>query len=370
MPIFGSAQGTSAALGDMMQGAQLQGQQLHNQSMAMQLAEQARMSQLAQQEAAQGAGKSPADQLEAMANLALKSGFTASGSKMATDAAGIRLKQAQTIAAGSKSFQAQATAAKTELNMADSLLSGVNDQASWDAANSLYESMTGRQSPFKGVPYNPAMIAQLQQATLTMKDRLHLKIEEMNAQTRAASAEGAQSFRNFREGYLAQDLALRRERETRLSKPGGKNADIGAPVKSEVDHADALLKEAFPDLPDSERTNASYTVAARAKAIRKTTPGMDADTAMQRAITESRGQFKTLNDSYKILGMDVPGTGHEVTHFTHPGMPTAPQPGKSAMALPPNPTAQTLKGGQAYKLPGGQVGTWNPSTQSFDLEGE
>lgn len=367
MPIFGSAQGTSAALGDMMQGAQLQGQQLRNVSMATQLAEQARMAQLAQQEA--GSGKGPADQLEDMANMALKSGLTASGAKLATDAAGLRLKQAQTAQAQGRTFQAQATAAKAELAMAEGLLGNVNDQASWDAANSLFESMTGRPSPLKNLPYSPQLVANLQQATLTLKDKLKLKIDEMNAQTRAESASSAESFREFRKGYLTQDLQLRKERETRLAKPGGRNADMGAPVKSELDHADDLLRESFPDLPDAERTNAAYTIASRARAIRKTTPGLDADAAMERALTESRGQFKTLNDGYKYL-VPVPGTERKVTHFDRSGKPGASSTGKSALDLPSNPTAQSLKAGQAYKLPGGQVGTWNPGTQSFDLEEE
>lgn len=370
MPIFGSAGGTSAALADMMQGAQLQDQQLRNVSMATQIAEQARMAQLAQAEAASGANKTPADQLEDMANMAMKSGLTASGAKMATDAAGIRLKQAQTAQAQGRTFQAQATAAQAELKMAEGLLSNVTDQASWDAANSLFESMTGRQSPLKSIPYSPALVAQLQQATLTLKDKLKLKIDEMNAQTRAESAASAESFRAFRKGYLAQDLQLRKDREARLAKPGGRNADMGAPVKSELDHADDLLQEVFPDLPDTERTNAAYVVAARARALRKTTPGLDADAAMERALTESRGQFKTLNDSYKFMGIGIPGTSKKVTHFERSGKPAASATGKSTMDLPPNPTAQSLKAGQAYRLPGGQVGTWNPSTQSFDLEEE
>lgn len=368
MPIFGTAGGTSAALSDMMQGAQLQGQQLRNVGMATQLAEQARMAQMAQQEA--GSGKDPADQLEDLARMAMKSGLTASGAKLATDAAGLRLKQAQTTQAQGRTFQAQATAAQAELKMAEGLLGNVNDQASWDAANSLFESMTGRPSPLKSLPYSPQLVAQLQQATLTLKDKLKLKIDEMNANTRAENAASAESFREFRKGYLAQEQQLHRDREARLTKPGGKNADIGAPVQSELDHANDLLKESFPDLPDAERTNAAYAVASRARAIRKTTPGLDADAAMARALTESRGQFKTLNDSYKFMGMPVPGTERKVTHFDRSGKPVAPSTGKSALDLPSNPTAQSLKAGQAYKLPGGQVGTWNPGTQSFDLEEE
>ena len=363
--IFGTARGSSAALEDMQRIAQTQGQQLQNQKAGVELQEQQRMTALAQQEGQ--SGKSPVEQMEDMATLAMRSGFVSSGSKLAGDAATIRLKQAQTQQNDARKFQEQATAAKTQLTMVEQLLSGVKDQESWDAANSLFESMTGSKSPFAGMEYHPAIVAQLQNSTLTVKDKLDLAIKQQNANTHAAAEASAASFRDFRRGILKQQVDIARQREGRLAKVGGKAGDVGVPVKGELDHASDQISKAYPNLPQDEVNNAAYSIASRARAIRKSTPGLDADTALDRALAEANqsGEFKTLNDNYKIMGVAIPGTEKSTTHFTKSGKGPTPIPGK-AIPLPANPSAANLKKGQQYQAPGGQIGTWNGS--SFDID--
>lgn len=363
--IFGTAEGTSQAMADMQRAAQTQGQQLQNQQAALQLQEQQRMSQLMAQAATnpEEAKKSPADKMEDMANLALSAGLTASGSKLATDAAAVRLKEAQTLHANAQTFEQQSLAAKTELDTVTRLLQGVNDQASWDAANGLFEQITGRKSPFKGMEYNPVVVSSLQQSALSLKDKLDLAIKQQRANSQQANDESNISFRNFRKGILEQDLQIKQNREDRLRKTGGKNADIGAPGKGELDHAADVIQAAYPDLPQDEINSAAYTVAARARALRKTTPGLDADAATQRALLESRARFQTVNDSYRILGVAVPGTSRKETHFASTGNAPRGTPGTPQ----PVPTDKNkLVKGQTYRSSSGQVGTWNG--ESFDLQ--
>lgn len=363
--IFGSAAGTSQAMADMQRAAQTQGQQLQNQQAALQLQEQQKMSQMMAQAATnpREAAKSPADKMEDMAQLALNAGLTASGSKLATDAAGVRLKEAQSRHANAQTFEQQSTAAKAELDTVTRLLQGVNDQASWDAANGLFEQIMGRKSPFQGMEYNPAVVSSLQQSALSLKDKLDLAIKQQRANSQQANDESNISFRKFREGVLAQDLRIKQSREDRLRKTGGKNADIGAPGKSELDHASDLVQEAYPDLPQDELNSAAYTVAARARALRKTTPGLDADAATERALLESRAQFQTVNDSYHILGVPVPGTSRKETHFSRTGKAPRGNPGTPQPV--PADKGKLVKG-QTYRSASGQVGTWNG--ESFDLQ--
>lgn len=360
---FGSAGGTSAAIQDMARLSMTQGQNIQNQQAALNLSEQQRMASLAQQQAADPAsrGKSPVEQMEDMARLAMGSGMVASGTKLATDASKIRLNTAQTSRANSQSVNQQALAAKTELEMTDRLLSGVKDEDSWNAANALFEQMTGRKSPLDGVPYNPALVQQLQQSTLTMKDRIDLHIKQYNADTARANQESNSNFREFRKGILRNEEDLRQQREDRLRKQGGKTSDVGVPGKTELDHAADSITGAFPDLPTEEVNNAAYTLASRARAIRKTTPGLDADAAMDRALAEAKaaGQFQTLNDTYHVLGMDTGVSKGPTTHFKKSGNVDGSATGNTqANPFTDIPAADKRVVGGYYKH-GGKTYQWN-----------
>jgi len=368
--IFGSAGGTSAAYSDMQRlattegiKAQTQGQQIQNQAGQMELQEHAQMQALMRQQAGKpGENDKPmAERMEDMAKLAYSAGLTTQGAKMAGDAAALRLKQAQTVHAQSQTLHEQASAAKDQLTMVEKLLGGVTDQASWDAANSLFKSMMGKQSPYEGMEYNPAFVAQLQQQTLSLKDQIDLGIKKYNAETQRRNSDSNASFREFRKGYMNDEMALRRDREDRLRKGGGKTADVGTPVKAELDHASDLIQQAYPDLPQDEINNAAFSIASRARAIRKSTPGMDADSATQRALKEARdsGQFQTLNDNYKFMGLPIPGTSKSTTHFGKTGKGGASDPGSSPDkpidTIPPSPKDRKVG---AYYSHGGKVYKW------------
>lgn len=362
--IFGTAGGTSAAIQDMerlaqTQGlqAQTQGQNLANEQSQMNLDQSKQMSQLMQQNAGGLKGMKPADQLEKMAELAMGAGLTAQGSKLATEAAGIRLKEAQSVHAQSQSINQQALAAKTELEMTDRLLNGVNDQQSWDAANSLFKQMTGRPSPFEGMDYNPTFVAHLQQHTLSLKDKLDLGIKQYNANTARENADSNKSFREFRQGVLTKDAETRRMREDRLQKGGGKNADVGVPGKTELDGALSSIKSQFPNLPADEANSAAFSIASRARALRKATPGMDADQALDRAIIEAKaqGQLSTVDDTYKVLGIPVMGGKH--SHYSKGGTGdgAGSNPGNPIVGSPPEPQRKV---GSYYKNSQGAVYRW------------
>jgi hypothetical protein len=304
--VFGTAGGTSAAIADMGRLAQTQGQQLQNASVMQLQQEQQRMAQLAQQQNATPGEtqKSPADQLEDMASLAMKSGLTASGAKLATQAADIRLKQAQMTQAQAGAFNKQATAAKAELDTVDRLLQGVHDQASWDAANSLFSQISGKQSPFAGMEYNPHVVKSLQDSTLSLKDKLELKIKEFNAQTQRAGEESAARFRAFRENHIRQQDASQDDTFDPTYKATGDNAVV-APTKSELDHASGVIEKMFPNLPTNEVNNAARTAAVAARKIKKSA-GVTDDQAMQRAV-QDMGDLHTVNQAYGAhANVDMP----------------------------------------------------------------
>ena len=363
--LFGAPLGQTQAIQDMQQMAQTQQLQMKNQQMAEGMQEQARVAQIMQGLSGKG---TPVEMMEQASAAALKSGMVNSGTALANDAAKLRLQQGQQARAQAQAVAQQATAAKTELALAEKLLGGVTDEASWGVANRLYEQMTGRQSPFAGQPYDPARVEQLRNETLTLKDQIDLRVKEMNAQTRAAQAEGAASFREFRKQNMAENTRIRRQQAERAGKAGGSKADVGAPTKGEIDRAEGFVKKAYPQLPGDELNDAAYTVAARARAIRKTNPGVDADEAFQRAMGESSGEFKTTEEGYKIGGFELPFGSTERTHFRQPGIAggkAGATPQTPIATIPQNPADRQVgkyysHGGKTYQW---QKGGWKAVQQ-------
>lgn len=351
--MFGAPVGDQEAIRSMGMLAQTQGQQIQNAQQAEALRQQQGMAQLMQ-----GLGSKPGesltDRLEEASLAAVKAGFVDQGSKLATSSAELRLKQAQATHAQAQTLNQQITAAKTQLNIAEQLLGGVQDPESWRTANTLYEQMTGVKSPFGDIPYSPALIDRLRRETLTYKDQLDLQIKQQQADARSASVASANSFRDFRKGILQQEADVRAAHEARLAKATGRVADAGSPTKSELDAAVDHLQGSYPDLPSDEAVAASYAVAARARVIRKTTPGLDADEALDRAMQDlnKKGQLTLLNDNYKIMGVPIPGTSRQRAGFSKAGT----SPATPLTQVPPDASAR--KKGAYYSIPGKGTFQW------------
>lgn len=358
--LFGAPIGQSAAVADMAQIAQTQGQELKNQAMGQQMQEHARLTQIMQGLSGQG---TPVEMMEQASTAALKAGLPSAGLDMAKGAMELRLKQQQMGHAAAQQRQQEMLSAKAQLGMAERLLGGVTDQASWESANRMFEQLTGGPSPFSRMPYDPATVAQLQQETLTLKDQLDLQIKQQNADTRSAQAEGAASFRDFRRQNMEENTRIRRMQAERQAKAAGSRADVGAPTKGELDRAADIVRKAYPQLPGGEINDAAYAVASRARGVRKSNPGVDADEAFQRALSESAREFQTLNENYNIGGITLPFGQTETTHFRAPGAQ-----GKSAAApiaqIPSNPADRQVgsyysHGGKVYQW---QKGGWKAAT--------
>lgn len=349
--MFGAPVGQSAAISDMATLAQTQGQEIKNAAGMQALQEQQRLAQIMQGLSGKG---TPVEMMEEASTAALKAGLPSAGMDMAKGAAELRLRQQQMGHAAAQQRQQDMLTAKTQLTMAERLLGGVTDQASWESANRTFEQLTGEPSPFGRIPYDPATIAQLKSETLSMKDQLDLQIKQQNADTRAAQAEGAASFRDFRRQNMEENTRIRRMQAERQAKAAGSRADVGAPTKGELDRAADIVRKAYPQLPDGEINDAAYAVASRARGVRKSNPGVDADEAFQRAMSESAREFQTLNENYKIGGITLPFGQTETTHFRAPGAQ-----GKSAAApiaqIPSNPADRKVG---SYYSHGGKVYQW------------
>lgn len=353
--LFGAPSGQQAAIADMQRMAQTQGQQISNVQGAQKLQEQQRMAQIMQSMGDKG---TPADRLEEASMTALKSGLVTSGATLAKDAADLRLKQAQTGWHNAQAFNQQATAAKTELALVDQLLGNVSDESSWRASNALFEQMTGHPSMYKNQPYSPELVDQIRRQSVRIKDQLDLQVKEYEAQTRRDNAKSNRDFRDFRKEYVQKNYNLRKQREDRLTKAGGSKADVGAPTKGELDRAEDIVKKKYSHLPDDELSDAGYAIAARARALRKTTPGLDADAAMERAMAEAdaNGEFKTTNELY-VPSLPFLG-GSTDTHFTSRSRAPATQGGKTpqtAIAVPANPAERQMN---SYYTVNGKVYQW------------
>lgn len=274
---------------------------------------------------ADGTPRSHADQLFSLADLALGVGQTERATKL-TDIAGKTLARETRAAASVESAKlTQLRARDRDLNLLASTLQSSTDQPSWEQANMLYSSITGKPSPWMGVPYSPDLVKQLQLATVSAKDKLKLDMDEVEQNSR-------DRYRNARIGLGAQANAIRARladlaegREERLAKAGGK--PVGSPSQGDVREAIALMKEQFPDLKtdDAGGLRAARAVASRAKEIAREIPGLGMSGAMRRAMTEMRDDF--ITDQTMIAGFGVPGT--RSTKFVGGGRSAA-----DAMELP------------------------------------
>lgn len=290
--------------------------------------------------------KDVANVLEAQAMALARAGMGKQADDLAKGAAEIRLKRQQTLTSGAQGDYRKMQVQRDILNEIDSLVSGVKDQASFDTAKMIFMGRhPGAPLPQELNTYDPAMIERLSQTTKTGLKQLELKLKQAEADSRDEHRDAQNDFYKFREKYMNRRLQQADEREKRLSKVTGPKAkDVGSPTVGERADARTLISQEFPNLPPAEEDQASFEIASRARQIRKTSPGIDASTALNQALNEARKDFSVLDKTY--LGFKDP-FGKKVSAYKAADKP---------IPLPARGTKLTI--GQVYQTAQGP-GKWN-----------
>lgn len=215
--------------------------------------------------------------LDQMAQMSMQSGLPGQAADFASKAGTLRKNQAAIQ-------HQQLQDAIKHLTIAADLVSNVHDEDSWNKANATYEMMTGEESPFKGKPYSPEMVEQIQNGVQTAKD----KALTAAAQARVKASESEARERDTRVGLIEAQRNLTETRDTNLRKNGGR------PTKSDDVRAitDLITRDyAGAYLPEDARVLAR-PIAERASEL-MAEQGLSKSAAANKAYQEAkaRGDF-------------------------------------------------------------------------------
>lgn len=241
---------------------------------------------------AQRTDQSQAAPLERGANILLRSGIWKPAKDLANTASNIRRREAASVASMSSAAVNELDAIKKEAVLYDSLMQDANDQASFDAANTIFNGM-GYVSPHAGKTFTPELKKAIQAQAIDAKDRAQQAITEAEYAGRNRNRQSQIDHRKFLQNF---DEWLKRQRARQQLLKDKVGGDMKAPNNAEVSSTSALLKQQFfpglnvaNDMTQAERdslADGSRAIASRAKELMRQNQGLSWDIAQQRAMSE------------------------------------------------------------------------------------
>lgn len=180
-------------------------------------------------------------------------------------------------------------------------LANVEDQASLDLANAVWQQQYGQPSPLAGKAYDPEIVEQMRLAAISTKDQAELAGKTAERMSKDANRKSLIQNRQANLEINEQMLRLAKEKAAKDRKIAGK--DVGSPTTAESAAAERLIQAA--GLAEGvELETAAFDVAAQARALRKGNPGMTMDDALRQALAtkQAAGEF-TPGDPGKIFGI-------------------------------------------------------------------
>lgn len=239
--------------------------------------------------------------LDALARMAMESGLPQQASEYASKASTIR-------ANASEIKKREFDTRMGELNLASNLLSTVGDETSWRRANALFTMQTGKPSPFAEMEYSPELVAMLQDAVVSQKDRASIQAAEARAAASTAQAAAADALVPLRK---AQER-LANTRAKALDKAGA----VGKQPKAEDLRAvsDLINAEYLGAVTPEDARILARPVAERMLQIQSEL-NLPRSEAARRAFNEAeaRGDFGGLRQRTRMRGdasnpLEMPST--------------------------------------------------------------
>ncbi len=254
--------------------------------------------------AGQGEGPppDPADMMQQLGTTALQSGAIKQGSKLLLDATSIRQKGASEARAAAQAQLAQLRAVHLEAQQLGAVMANVTDQQTYNQARMLAASQGSDVSALPEI-YNPQLVSHLRSAAMSVAEQNRIQIQELEAARHQADSEDLRKTREATRELTRARTSYTERREATLGKAGGGVGVIGEPAEAAVKAAKSLIKNEFPDLPDSEL--AARDIAARARILVRQNPALDIAQARYQAFNEA----KLAGDFQVSGGVDVPLVG-------------------------------------------------------------
>ena len=298
---WGAAPGFEQQQMDMLRQNALKvdtrGREVDTKKKEFELGNEQLMQHLMQQAAGQpqepSVGRSQAAPMERIADIALRSGLWKPAKELANTASNIRRREAASVASLSSAAVHELDARKKEAVLYDSLMQGVEDQAGFDTANTVFSGMTGMQSPHAGATFTPELKETIQTQAIDAKDRAQQAITATEYASRDRNRQSQIDHRKFLENF---DEWLKRQRERQKLLKDKVGGDMKAPNNAEVSSTSALLKQQFypglnfaSDLTQAEKdslADGARAIASRAKELMRQNQGLSWDIAQQRAMSE------------------------------------------------------------------------------------
>lgn len=239
-----------------------------------------------------------------------------------------------------------------QLDWLQAALGEVKDQPSLDKAVEGFEAMTGKPVPPAYKTYSPILIEQLNRAVMTQKDRgvldarqRQLDLREQELRDRAERGAQAAKVANIRAGIAQQRVAQAATRETRLAKDGGGVKGKGAvvPPPAMRNHAEAVVKQMFPELSKDQVRQYALDAASDAQVAMGRNPGVDMKSAVYGAVQQNADNIKSESRLFRKDKQTYGGAGSAE---------------KTALPMPA--TVKELIPGKFYRDSKGVVKQYNP----------
>lgn len=231
-------------------------------------------------------------------------------------------------------------------------LGEVKDQPSLDIAIQGYEAMTKERVPPAYKTYSPVLIEQLNRAVVSEKDRgvldtrqKQLDLREQELREREARGRQAAATARIRAGIAQQRVDQAATREARLAKDGGGVKGKGAvvPPPAMRNHAEAVVKQMFPDLSKDQVKQYALDAASDAQVAMGRNPGVDMKSAVYGAVQQNADNIKSESRLFRKDKTTYAGAGSAE---------------KTALPMPA--TVRELIPGKFYRDSKGVVKQYNP----------
>lgn len=225
--------------------------------------------------------------LDFMSNLAMNAQDPERAAKLATEAAGIRQKQATAQAQQLLAKKHQAEVMKQHMTVAADLADTVKDDASLERYNTLFAMETGQASPFMGMKYKDVAedLKNISTHARTQHQRIDDQIKAEEAKSREANRQDQIRSRQFRDAQAAALQPLKERVLANKTKAGGKS--IGEPTAKNIELTYADLKAQNDrdklGLDDTELLQKARAVESQVKAMMLAHHGLNADDARRQA---------------------------------------------------------------------------------------
>ena len=239
-----------------------------------------------------------------------------------------------------------------QINWLQSALGEVKDQPTLDKAVEGYEAMTGEKVPVAYKTYSPLLIEQLNRAVMTQKDRglLDARQRQLDLRDREVSEREARGRQAAATARIRADIAQQRvdqaaTREARLAKDGGGVKGKGAvvPPPAMRNHAEAVVKQMFPDLSKDQVRQYALDAASDAQVAMGRNPGVDMKSAVYGAVQQNADNIKSESRLFRKDKTTYAGAGSAE---------------KTALPMPA--TVRELIPGKFYRDSKGVVKQYNP----------